>query len=501
MKYRLIFCIGIVYLLIACSVKKQYNNYVISEKEKLKKEVTISDSEKVSDGVINIETVAPKLSTSPIYDALPKSLNLKPFLTEVKNQGSRYTCAYFAFCGFLEAVYKKKYKKDINLSEEYLISLNQGNFYGASETCAINSVATTYLKHGIVEENTLPYQPTWTNYGFPYHKYRNIDSIPANAYKSNKPKEIYSNIPFKNINLEAVRGLPRTLNVLVKDSLPVIGIFIFTKDRYSHYDSINGSLKKTTYSDIRNLDDKTGEIKFEIPKSYKVVANDTIFENYIDEDNWENHFMLITGYDKDIERIYFKNSWGKSFGEDGYGFISFSEFKKSKWFSYRLIPESDIQLFEDSIPKSNEIKIEEEALQTKYTKEGTLEILFTGKIQTIPYKSLLIEHKIYELDATQKSLDNDISKAKVFTLNENNSKTLDDNYIRTYWNSLSDKTKDNFIWTTHQPLKSKLSKQKMKTFLNQYNPDNNYYICTTITTYDDLNENVVLKRIWTPIKI
>lgn len=500
MKKNIIICSIFLYLIVACSAKKKYTNYVNSEKEKLKKEVVISNSEKLTEEEVPKELVNTKLPKVSLYDKLPKKVNLKPFLTEAKDQGDRHTCAYFAFCGLLEAAYKKKHKKDINLSEEYLISVSQGKFYGANESCSIITVASSYLRNGIVEEDAFPYQPSWTNYGFPYYKYRNMDSIPSNAYKQYKPKEIYSNTLNSHYNILVVRGLPNTLNVLAKDSLPVIGVFIMTKDRYSHYDSINGPLKKTTYSEIKNFNEKTGEIKFEIPKSYKIIAKDTLFEKNINEENWENHFMLITGYDKDLERLYLKNSWGKSFGEDGFGFITFSEYKENQRYGYYLDSEFDVKVFEDTARKSSEIKIEEEAIKTNFTKDGALEIQFTGKIQTIPYKSLLIEHKIFELNSAQNSMNYDVTKATAFNVNKNISKPLDDHYLRTYWNSLSDKTKDNFIWTTEKPLKSRLNKQKIKTLLNQYNPNNSYFVCTTITTYDDAKNKVELKRVWTSLE-
>jgi Papain family cysteine protease len=501
MNYRLLVLSSIIYLVAACSTKKKYTNFVKIEKEKLIKEVVVSNNVKLPEEDVSAEPVVSNVFKTSIYDALPKSFNLKPFLTEAKSQDFRNTCGYFAFCGLLEAAYAKKYKKNINLSEEYLIALHQGNFYGANETCAINSVIATYSNYGIVPESSYPYQPKWSEYGFPYHYYRNKDSIPAKAYLTNKPDKIHKTSNYYHNSISATRGLTKILKTLVNDSLPLISVFIFTKDRYDHFDSENGSFKKTTFSEIKNLNEKTGEIKFEIPKLYKVIANDTTFQNYIEENQWENHFMLITGYDKDLERIYFKNSWGKSFGDDGYGFISFSEFKKRERYSYHLTPEFILNVFEEASPKAIENNIEGEEIQTNYTKEGALEILFTGKIETIPYKSLLIEHKIYELEATDKGLENDFTKAKVFTLNVDNSKMVEDKYIRTYWNSLSDRTKDQYIWTNENPLKSRLSKQKMKTFLNQYNPSNRYFVCSTITTYDDVNNTVELRRIWTPLEI
>jgi hypothetical protein len=394
MKYRLIFCCGILYLAFACSAKKKYNNFVKIEKEKLIKEVVASNKEKLPEEEFSEKTLAPEPSKNSVYDTLPNSFNLRPFLTEAKAQGSRNTCAYFVFCGLLEALYQKKYKKTINFSEEYLIALRQDAFYGADETCSINSVFETYNSYGIVPENSYPYQPIWTDYGFPYHQYRKLESNPANAYKSNKPDKIYTTPDNEENNIMQSNSFVSVLAYLTKRSLPVIGVFILTKDRYDHYDSENGPITKTTFGEIRNIDDKTGEFKFEIPKLYKVVNKDTIFQNNIIEEEWDNHFMLITGYDKELKRLYFRNSWGKSFGDEGYGFITFSEFKERLVDSYRLTPKFILNVFEEDNAKAADINIEGEEVETNYTKDGGLQILFTGNIETIPNKSLLIEHKI-----------------------------------------------------------------------------------------------------------
>jgi C1A family cysteine protease len=43
-----------------------------------------------------------------------------------------------------------------------------------------------------------------------------------------------------------------------------------------------------------------------------------------DESQCGWHAVLLVGYDDDAERFIFKNSWGETWGRDGYGFLPYS---------------------------------------------------------------------------------------------------------------------------------------------------------------------------------
>lgn len=125
-----------------------------------------------------------------------------------------------------------------------------------------------------------------------YHAYDYI------TQPNERQKEVASN--FKAIGYTKVYGIKNIKKHLANGD----GVVISTE----------------TYSDFRNIGEKTGE-NSEINKVY-----DEIFENDISRGL---HAICLIGYDDDLGAFKFINSWGSGWGLGGYGYYSYAMFEDS----------------------------------------------------------------------------------------------------------------------------------------------------------------------------
>lgn len=60
------------------------------------------------------------------------------------------------------------------------------------------------------------------------------------------------------------------------------------------------------------------------------------------EQTSEGHCVAVCGYDNSTQLFTFRNSWGTSWGNSGYGQISYSDFLKYAWEAYSFVDESTV---------------------------------------------------------------------------------------------------------------------------------------------------------------
>ena len=46
----------------------------------------------------------------------------------------------------------------------------------------------------------------------------------------------------------------------------------------------------------------------------------------------EGHAIVFTGYDDEKQLVEFRNSWGPTWGDNGYGYIPYEAFKRVAWY-------------------------------------------------------------------------------------------------------------------------------------------------------------------------
>lgn len=439
---------------------------------------------------------------------LPRVVDLSPFQTPVKDQNVRATCGYFAFCGMLESYYKLKFGIDLDLSEEYLIGHAQKNVYGIKEASCISNPIKSFEDFGVVKEETWPYQPSWFLKGFPYHKYGREEKLPDYALQTfAPPKEIISEF-YIDTSSDLNRGFMRAgmgsyfvRATLAKDSFTIIAALPMVQDEFRHYRRNETKPYKVTFSDARNIFYGTGEFTYDTANVFKIVENDTIFIGKQQEEEWKNHFVLLTGYDIEKQLYYFKNSWGTGFGNEGYGFIKFSEFNKSNYCSY--IMSSKVKLSKPTDVKQLKAnpRVENAKVDLVKSKNGDLEIYFIGELKEIGNYALTISHKICEISDSNVAI-GDFSAAKPITIESKDTLHENDADLDCIWLKPPYQVQKDYIWTNTVPLSLKIEASKMNQLKIQRAQTlnlKNLYVQTTVKIYNYGGYNVNLKEIWSPL--
>lgn len=227
---------------------------------------------------------------------LPPKVDYTENMTPVRDQGDEGTCVAFAsVVGVKEYQDTEEYNKIIGLSPRYLYSLCKKND-GAPDTEGTypRIAMKMLLKYGTSPESFWPYKP----------------------HQADKPKPGAGKAAIKY----RVKAYARIKTILeMKRSLVVNGPFLAGVDVYESWFTKNA--------------DKTGVIP--MPKK---------------KDQYQGgHAICIIGYDDPKKLFKFKNSWGNSWGDEGYGYLGYDYLKQ-----YCVDAWSDTDLIEDrAIPARN----------------------------------------------------------------------------------------------------------------------------------------------------
>ena len=145
------------------------------------------------------------------------------------------------------------------------------------------------------------------------------------------------------IALDAVRKYGACNSTVWPNTKP----FYKKPSKKAYEDGLKGH-EVTTYYNVKSL----LQIKKAISSGYPVVisvnwAFSSIDENYIlnnpskseIKESENGHAVVIVGYDDDKQLFEIRNSWGPKWGNDGYGFITYTALKKVIWYddSYAIV--------------------------------------------------------------------------------------------------------------------------------------------------------------------
>jgi len=227
---------------------------------------------------------------------IPSSVNLKDSMTPVKDQDTRGTCSFFTAAALAESAIKRKMNVEVNLSEEYLNYSTKENGY-FSQTEAGNALTNLYTaildKKDFLLEKDWPYQPIWFGNVEKCNDFVVDDEkAPAECYSHNAPP---AEVMAKKISADGFE-------------------LLYMK---------NG----TTNDIIIELATNKRPMSIAVPVNFKGWKNNGEVE-YSKEMREEcikatlecgSHEVVITGYDLDKKVFFFKNSWGKGWGDEGYG--------------------------------------------------------------------------------------------------------------------------------------------------------------------------------------
>lgn len=215
-----------------------------------------------------------KFSSTAPTASLPPSVDLSQHCTPVKDQGQEGSCTAFSSLAAMEYIGKKfNNGLDANFSEKFTyyvtrVDIARGRASQDSGAYVRDAIKST-VSYGTCLENTWPYS-------------NSLSTRPSSkAYTEAKKYESvsYTSIrPSTNINL---------VKTTLSQGIPVVIGF-------------------TCYS---NIFDDSVEVSGIIP-----LPNNNIIGG---------HAVLVVGYDDATNLFKFKNSWGTSWGVNGYGYLPY----------------------------------------------------------------------------------------------------------------------------------------------------------------------------------
>lgn len=206
----------------------------------------------------------------------PSKLSYRSSLTPAKDQGRLGSCVAFAATALKEWQEQKEHKsvKQYDLSEQWLYwNCKAIDNFSNTEGTTIRTAMKVLKNFGIPKESAWPYTDNKENKGEP-------DSW---AYMTAKWK--------------LISQYRRITNVLqLKESLasngPVVaGVMVF-------------------------------------PEFYSVGDDGIVSDPQYDSQVLGGHAILVCGYDDNKELFEFKNSWSSSWGDNGFGYLSYNFIRK-----------------------------------------------------------------------------------------------------------------------------------------------------------------------------
>ncbi|MDW8018250.1 MAG: C1 family peptidase [Thermus sp.] len=262
---------------------------------------------------------------------LPLAVDLTPYQTPVKDQGGRGTCTAFAVVGALEAAYKRAYNLTLDLSEEFLNWQDKVNVLDTQSPPVPPSQSENFLavwgggsanyklqnimngKLGIPLESQAPYngQESFGDSG------KWLPPITRNS-----PQRLMGDA---NLSQRTqTYNIPTPLDWLM---LPQVAL---EEGRYRANQVVFASSNQLTNLDWFKAQLAAGrEVAFgvHIPNKGKGVKGGIWMPGDMD---WADHAMLMVGYDDSKQAFRVKNSWGTSWNEGGYVWMSYEFVQRGK---------------------------------------------------------------------------------------------------------------------------------------------------------------------------
>ncbi len=242
------------------------------------------------------------LILAPAPTILPKQIDYTAEMGPIRNQNPEGTCVGHAAVAVKEFHEKRQYGTYIELSERFIYELAQhydewpGSDYEGS---SVRGAMKALHKHGVCEEYYWPYQPFSPPNpkppGLKHGAFENAFKYRILGYRSLGGLD-HETGRFR-VNLRSVRRA-------VVESGPVAMSF----------DLYDG-------------------------KWFEVGGDGIIDGSGVDKDLDGGHAICIVGYDDDSGRFKIRNSWGASYGDNGYCYISYGYAQKtcvSAWTAWDL---------------------------------------------------------------------------------------------------------------------------------------------------------------------
>lgn len=401
---------------------------------------------------------------------IPKSINLKDSMTHTKDQDDRGTCSHFTSAGLVESAIKRKMKVDVNLSEEYFSYSSKENGY-FSQTEAGNSLTNLYTaiinKKDFLLEKDWPYQPMWFGLveacdGFSVDD----EKAPKECYSHNAPpaEVMAKKIPADKFELYEMKG---TTNEMIEQ-------LATTKMPMSIAVPVNARGWKNS-GEV----EYTEELRAECIKSPELCGS---------------HEVIITGYDLEKKVFFFRNSWGKSWGDDGYGTFPIDMIDRhARHYNVMVDLEEDIILPADH--STNPVTLGSFNVTSLASADNSVKITTSGNVSNVGYHTLKVGSTLMMKAKGISGPIND-SNAETVMLNLEESSKFEVEAVTNGHIFLAENDSKNFVLTGKADAVMNINSDLMssKSVQDLISDYRQLYFRTTLYMYSDDGGYKVLKR-------
>ena len=314
-------------------ISKQFEQYNQLDNESKKN--TIRPSITVMDKDNNIKSA----KSSSNYKAkgntnLPESYSINEQNITVKNQEYTGSCWAFAYTSAMETTYLKKNQRDALLSPLHIDYTTAKIWNRTVGDGGNNEIAESYLasNYGPVRETTFPFTRFYstTSYSSPYYLQPISTVYPQNYSQQYRVKDItrypaiYKTIGNNTITYYNDNGIEYT-----KDEIDAI------RNKIKEHIYNSGAITSYMYTNIVYYNNKYSSIYYDNSSNsyyYDGKSKSTCPEYSMYEYCQPNHMITIVGWDDNYQtkannKGAYKvlNSWGESFGNGGYFYISYDD--------------------------------------------------------------------------------------------------------------------------------------------------------------------------------
>ncbi len=230
-------------------------------------------------------SISSPLSSSPSSSPSPSSVDLSKEFTTIKDQGNVGSCTAFASIALLEYNHKKFTQSNLNdiFSERFTYYTTRADIAQwdpkDDSGAYLRDTLKSLNRFGSCLESSFPYLTNGIcNFSEKPSKNASEEALRYQALK-------YANIT-TGTTLSSRQVALNTLKACLQKGIPFVGGF-------------------TCYSNL--YEGERGNIL--VPESKDIIIG--------------GHAVCFVGYDDDKNVFKFKNSWGNSWGDDGYGYLPY----------------------------------------------------------------------------------------------------------------------------------------------------------------------------------
>ncbi len=251
----------------------------------------LRDHPSLRDYTADHEAVAPMLAATSVLDApkLPASVDLRQWCSPIEDQGSLGSCTAQAGVGMIEYYQRKAFGRHTNGSRSFLYKATRklGGFEGDSGAFLRNTMGAMAL-FGVPPEQYWPYEITRFDREPPAFCYAFAQSFQSLVYYRLDPPGTAPKDVLAAIKTHLASQMPAMFGFSVFDSL---------------YDAENG------------------RIPFPSNKEQMVGGHAVVAVGYDDALKISNR---RPGGKETKGAFLIRNSWGRSWGDDGYGWLPYA---------------------------------------------------------------------------------------------------------------------------------------------------------------------------------